>query len=63
MDGNQLKTYKRIITLIKVDDKVKKSRFLENPFLLAKIGIDIAFRMCFLIWSVVKVNFNNWEPR
>lgn len=50
-----------VITSFLVNDKDEKFCFFEETFLLADIGIDVAFEIFFLTLSIIKVNFNNWE--
>lgn len=59
IDDNRLETFRMMIALFQVDDKDKKSRFLEKIFLLTDISLDIVFGIPFLILSNVEVNFNN----
>lgn len=44
-----------------VEDKDKKSRFLEETFLLADISMDVAFGIFFLIFSNIEINFTEQE--
>lgn len=52
-----------IITTFLVNNKNKKSRFLEETFLLIEISMNIAFGIFFLILSNIKIDFNTQEPR
>lgn len=61
IDGNKLKTYKMIIASFQMDDKDKKSCFLEKTFLLAEISINVVFEMSFFILRNIVVKFNNHE--
>lgn len=56
---SRLELFEIIIALFKIDDKDKKSHFFEKTFLLTNIGINIAFKMLFLILNNVELNFND----
>lgn len=44
-----------------VDDKEKQPCFFEKIFLLAKISIDVTFKMLFYSLSNVWIDFNDKE--
>lgn len=44
-----------------MDDKNKKSRFLEEIFLLIDISMDITYKILFFIWINIKINFTGRE--
>lgn len=48
-----------VITIFLIKDKEKMFQFLEETFLLANLGMNIALEIAFLILSNVKINFGN----
>lgn len=56
---NRLKTYRMIF--FAGDDKDEMFHFFEKTFLLAKISIDITFKIFLLILRNVEVNYNDLE--
>lgn len=61
INSSRLKTYDMIIALAQVDHKDEKFRFFEETFLLAYIGLKIAFEILFFILSNIEVKFNDWK--
>lgn len=51
--------YGIVIILFQIDDKHKKSRILEETFLLVDICMDVAFIIPLLTWKNIEINFNN----
>lgn len=50
-----------VIALFEVDNKQGKFCFFGKTYLPVNIGMDIIFKILFLILSNVEINFFNWE--
>lgn len=54
---DRLKTFDIVIAIFVVDNKDRKSWFLEETFLLVNINIDIVFRIFFFNLNNIEINF------
>lgn len=54
IDSINLKLFQIVITLFYVGNEKKKSKFIGNNFLLAKLKIEIILKILFLIFSNMK---------
>lgn len=61
IDCSRLETFDMVIASFSMDEKNGKFTFFEKTFLLADIGMNIVFKMVFLILNNVKVNSSNQE--
>lgn len=59
INSSRLETFDIIIALLQVNGKDRKFYFFEETFLLVDISMDFVFRIRFLIFTNVKVNFND----
>ena len=56
-DRSILKTYGIVIAGFQVQDKFEKTRFFQKSFLVADTSMKVIFRMSFLIFNKVEVDF------
>ena len=56
-----LKSYRILVAIFSVTDKINQIRFLEKTFLLANISLEVVVGMLFLILSNTNVDFLDWE--
>lgn len=54
-----LNTYKIVVTVFLVTDKVNEVKFFKKTFLVANVSLKIVFKMLFLTLSVANINFLN----
>ena len=58
-----LDTYKMVVAVFSVIDKLKWVRFFEETFLIANVSPEVLFRMPFLTLSNASIDFSGWELR
>ena len=61
IDSTTLDTYRMVIIIFLVTDKVNWIRFFEKTFLVANISLKLVLRMLFLTMNSVDVNFLDWK--
>lgn len=61
IDNSRLKNFGMVYIFFSVNDKNKKSWFLEETLLLIDISINIALEMLFLTLSNIEINFINQD--
>ena len=61
IDGSLLATYNMVIAVFQVVDKLGRSRFFEETFLLADISMEVVLSMPFLTFSNADVQFAEKE--
>ena len=57
IDGSSLATYGMIIAAFRVVNKLGRSWFFQETFLLAEISMEVVLAMLFLTFSNVDVQF------
>ena len=57
-----LNTYKTVVAVFLVTDKVNHIRFFEETFLMTNVSPKIVFGILFLILSGADIDFLDWEP-
>lgn len=57
IDRSTLETYERVIISFQVQNKLKNARFLLETFLIVDIIMEVIFKIIFLTFSKVKINF------
>lgn len=58
-----LNIYKIVVAVFLVTDKAHWVKFFEKTFLVANVGLQIVFKMLFLILSRADIYFLDWELR
>lgn len=61
INGIKLEIFDMVIACFLVENKVGKSHFFEDTFLLGDISMNIACRMLLFIFNIVKMNFTDQE--
>ena len=57
LDRSSLATYNMVISAFQIVDKLGRSQFFQNTFLLANISMEVVLGMLFLILNNVDIQF------
>ena len=61
IDGTMLDTYRIVVAAFSMNNKANQIRFFEKTFLMANIGLEIAFGMLFLTLNDANTDFLGQE--